>query len=88
MTTLSANGSTEWVPVKGPTHLHLSGNFGGGTATLEFKDSSDTARAIANGAFSTATDKLVSLGFNTEVRVTLSGATSPSLIVEILSHAP
>lgn len=88
MPTLTADGSSDWTPAKGPFHLHLSGNFGGGTAQLEFKDTLGNTRSIANGSLTTASDKRVSTGFNTEVRITLSGSTSPALIYDIISSTP
>lgn len=88
MANLVANGSSDWVPAKGPFHLHLSGDFGGGTIQLEYRNKDAAVRSIANGSFTAAVDKLVSTGFNTDVRVTLSGASSPDLAYDLLSHAP
>ena len=88
MPSLSADGSSEWVPAKGPFHLHLSNDFGGGTATVQFKDVDGNIRSITNASFIAAVDKLISTGFNTDVRVTLVGSTSPDLDYNILTHAP
>ena len=88
MPTLTDNGETSWIPAKGPCHIHLSGNFGGGTAVIQFKDTSGVARSLANGSFTSAVDKLVSTGFNTDLRISLSGATGPALVYDIITSVP
>lgn len=88
MPTLSANGSGDWTPVKGPFYLHLSGNFGTGTAQLEFQDDEGVTRQITGGDFTAAVDKIVDMGHNVNVRVTLSGATTPALIWFIKTTVP
>lgn len=88
MPQLTGNGQGDWVPVKGPFHYHVSGNFGGGTVQVQFLDVDGNTRVIAGSQATAAVDKLVNTGFNTDVRVDLSGATAPALDYNIKSLAP
>lgn len=85
--TLSANGATASISAKGHAQLHLSGTFGGGTATAQFKDTNGNWRNIAVAAYTTDVDKLIDLPDRlvTDLRVNLTGATSPSLVVVLRS---
>ena len=83
--TLSADGQTAWVIVIGPARVSITGTFGGGTAQIETKDPSGAAVDLAEGSTTDAIDKLLDFPPNSrnEIRVDLSGATSPALVVWI-----
>lgn len=89
--TLSADGDTNVVTIPnhtnpalaGQVHIHLSGTFGGGTFTLKFEDEGGTYRAITDAAYTSATDQMFTFKPGTRIKGTLSGATSPSLVVSI-----
>ena len=83
MPTLSADGDTAEVNVKGPVHVHASGTFGGGTITFKFEGADGTYHDIANGAFTAAADKTFTFNRETKIKGTLAGATGPSLFYEI-----
>lgn len=81
--TLSANGSTEFLNVRTDgVHVSIQGDFGGGSVALEqeilgtvfpiFDSGTATARTAADDIF-------VLLGPTDKIRLTLSGATSPSI---------
>lgn len=78
--TLSADGSTvETQPIVRP-HVHVSGDFGGGTMTFYFKDYSGTFRAIAGAAFTSADDVTLEFQRAVVIKGTLSGSTTPALV--------
>ena len=81
--TLSADGQTAWVVVVGPARVSITGTFGGGTAQIETKDPGGNAVDMADGSFTEAADKRIDFPPNSrnEIRVDLSGATSPALVV-------
>ena len=80
--TLTTNTTTSEVELTRP-HIHLSGTFGGGTLALQFEDDNGTWRSIANGAFTTATDVILDFRRPVNIRGSLSGATTPSLVYVI-----
>ena len=89
-TTLAADGSTPAHKVQGTlVQLQLSGTFGGGSVAAEIlaadgstwiplADDSNTAIALT-----VAQAKNIEVPPDTEVRATLSGATSPDLLISI-----
>lgn len=85
--TLSANGDTlefetqdsRAHPGSNWMHLHLSGNFGGGTFQLQM-EIDGSYEDFSNGAFTSAVDKKIELKPGTKVKGVLSGATGPSLV--------
>lgn len=86
VTTLTTNTSTSELSAhNGAIWLHLSGTFGSGTATLEYKlPGTSTWVAYEGGAFTVGpVNRVVSAPAESPVRVTLSGATNPSLTVHL-----
>lgn len=79
--TLSANGSSSEAAVVGPTHVHVSGTWGGGTVVVQRKDADGTWHDIVTASYTADVDKLINFPINAQniLRCTLSGATSPSL---------
>lgn len=87
--TLSASGSTGWFRVQGTlANVMLSGSFGGGAVAVECKSSDGTAIPMCNPA-NTPVSLTVAQSINlevraeTEIRLTLSGATAPTLLCSI-----
>ena len=85
--TLVANGSTKWVQIsKGDTHVSVNGTFGAGTVAVEKKVNGETLPAYDSGTAITLTaadDMALAIGEGVQLRLTLSGATSPSVIWSI-----
>jgi hypothetical protein len=82
--TLSADGATNGVTTNDKVHVHLSGTFGGGTATLQFKDAAGTWTAITGAAYTAAADDIIQLGSSQyNLRINLASSTSPALKVEL-----
>ena len=88
--TLSADGSTNWASVKGPIWVSLSGTFGGGTAVIQRKNNSGAAVAIVGESHTVIADRVIDFPEKSvnEVRVTLSGSTSPALVCSIQWTSP
>lgn len=88
--TLSADGSTTYAKVKGSCWVSLSGDFGGGTATIERKNSAGTAVAIAGEAHTVAADRIIDFpaGSVNEVRVTIASSTAPALATSVQWSSP
>lgn len=88
--TLSADGSTSYAKVKGPCWVSLSGTFGGGTATIERKNSAGTAVAIAGESHTVAADRLLDFpaGSTNEIRVTIASSTDPALACSVQWSSP
>jgi len=91
--TLTANGSSSIhvvatnQEVLNGAFLHLDGTFGGGTVQVEFYGADDTWHDLAEGSFtSTASEQLI-IANGIKIRLTLSGATSPSLYYQISDMA-
>ena len=87
---LAADGSTSWSSVKGPIWVSLSGTFGGGTAIIQRKNSAGTAVAIVGESHTVIADRVIDFPSDAvnEVRVTLSGSSSPSLAVSVQWTSP
>jgi len=78
--TLTADGNTTATqPITRP-HVHVSGDFGGGTITFYFQDNAGSYHAIDGAAFTSASDVTLDLNRPTVIRGTLTGSTSPGLI--------
>ena len=80
--TLTADGDTGAVILTRP-HIHVSGDFGGGTITFYFKDGNGGWRAIEGAAFASADDVVLEFERPTSVKGTLGSSTSPALIWSI-----
>jgi hypothetical protein len=79
--TISADGNSSSVSTSQKVHVHLSGTFGSGTAKVQFKDEGGTWRDIAGASYTAAADELIELGKSQyDLRVNLSGSTSPALV--------
>ncbi len=88
--TLAADGATIGVQVVGPVHLSLTNDFGTGTATFQARDPGGVFVAVANGAFTAATDTLFDYppGVLNTVRINLTGSSSPDLDIWIQGSNP
>ncbi len=84
-TNLTADGNTDAVRVRGRTHVHISGDFGGGTLQLQYQDPSNSWRNIFDASWTTAADDVFDFTdrMDTPVRAVLTGATAPDLNVDI-----
>lgn len=80
---VTTNSSTPWFnDHNGLIFVQIGGTFSSGTATIEVQlpDASETAQAMEGGAFTSGpASKEVRLGNRQPVRITVSGAGSPSL---------
>ena len=84
--TLAADGQTAWQTFVGPVVLKMTGtSFGGGTAKLQERNTEAATVDVANGSFTAATHQVCDYppGSINELRVDLSGATTPSLPITI-----
>lgn len=83
--TLTADDQTEWRKYIGPVVLTITGTFGGGTAKLQFKDVDDVVVDVPGASFTAVTATLYdySVFRSNELRVDLSGSTSPDLGITI-----
>ena len=87
--TLTADGDSQTLAPSnsednvGGAFVHMSGGFGGGTATVYFKTIDNTWVALSSGAFTAATDKQIFVPNNTGIKITLSGSTTPTLYYQI-----
>lgn len=84
--TLSANGQTSEVKTVGQVRLTIVGTWGGGTAVLQHKKLDDTTwEDIPGASFTDDTAKAILYPPDAmnKLRVSLTGATSPSLKVTI-----
>ena len=87
--TLSADGNSTERGTVGPVRLHLSGDFGsGGTAVLQAEDPSGAWVAVEGGSFTTLTDTMFAfpIGVQNNLRINLSGSTTPALVIWIQSE--
>lgn len=65
--------------------MHADGTFGGGTVKAQFKAHDGTWRDLANTAVTANASKRVLVPNGSEVRLNLSGATSPNLYYQLSS---
>jgi hypothetical protein len=88
--TLSANGSTDWITIKGyNSHVSAGGTFGSGTMSLEKQVDGVTLPVYDSGtaiALTAADDLLIGLHPKDKVRWTLSGATGASIQWQISEY--
>jgi len=79
--TLTADGATQSISNTGSYTVTLSGNFGGGTAQLEYKNQAGTfiPYATSDYTFTTSVEVRINERATKVIRVSLTGATSPSL---------
>jgi len=87
-TTLSADGplgvhSHETNGVAG-VQITAIGTWGGGTLVFKQKHSDGTWRSIIDGSFTADASQVLDVASGTQVSGDLSGATTPSLFVEIV----
>tara|TARA_R110000868_G_scaffold93927_2_gene259692 strand:- start:12645 stop:12950 length:306 start_codon:yes stop_codon:yes gene_type:complete len=87
---LNANGSTGWLTTTtkegANTNILLGGAFGGGTLAVEKRVNGTTYPLYDGGVAITLTaadDNLYNLAPRTQIRLTLSGATAPSIDWEV-----
>jgi hypothetical protein len=87
---LDANGSTDWVYIKGyNSHVSANDTFGGGTMSLEKQILGETFPVYDNTtaiALTSPDDVLVGVQPKMKVRWTLSGATSPRVVWSIAEY--
>lgn len=78
---LTADSSSKFVRVIGPTRLSLSGDIGGGSAQVECKDPQNLIQTMNGVVFTALVEKLIEFdeGDINFVRVTLSGSSGPTL---------
>jgi len=83
--TLSANGSTDWFVMTTHGHVHIKcvNDFGGGTVTIQ-DQVNGTAYSTLDGsgvaiAKTAAFDEALYFGAGDRLRLTLSGATLPTI---------
>jgi len=83
--TLGADGDTDEVAYVGPIRVHLSNDFGSGTAKIQSNDPTGVAVQVGDNTFTAAVDKAVNFptGETNVVSVNLSGSTSPDLDIWI-----
>ena len=81
--TLTADGQTPTFRATGTVHISLTGSFGGGTAKLQARTPRGSWVDIAEASFTYAVNKLCDFpgGAETDIRIDLSSATAPSLVV-------
>jgi len=83
---LTADGSTATTQFQGEGTVSAAGTFGGGTLTIEASfDGGTTWVAETDGAFTSDS----TVGFKSGpcyLRTTLSGATSPNIVVSIVGN--
>ena len=87
--TLAADGQTTAVGVRGPARVGISGGFGGGTASVEAKDPDGNWVTVAGTDSTVASDQVIDFppDVATEIRVDITGSTTPTLVVWIQSIA-
>lgn len=83
-TTLSADGSTAYVRTLGTEYtISAVGTWGGGTITPKVKDADGTAVTWGTSTITADGAIAVTVPRGAELGATLSGSTSPSLVVHI-----
>ena len=80
--TLTVDGSGEAVQVMSKALLFLGGGFGGGTVSIEVQNAAGTWIAMAE-TYAAADVDTIDLGSPAQLRVTISGSTTPTLAWEI-----
>ena len=87
---VTADGATAFQRVVGPVHLSVTGGFGSGTVTFQALDPGGNTVPIANGAFTALTDTLFDFPATAinDVRVNVTGSSTPTLVIWIQSEDP
>lgn len=87
---LSANGNTDEIQVRGKVTLAAIGTFGSGTLTWQWLGLDGTWRGIFDGttALAPTANAMYNVDFanDTKIRGVLAGSTSPSLYWEVKSN--
>ena len=84
--TLTADGSTAEIQFQGEGTVNAAGSFGGGTLTIEASfDGGTTWVAQTDGTFTADGTLNIKIG-PCYVRTTLSGSTTPSVVVSIVGN--
>ena len=89
--TFTADGTSDThvvdskIDVVGGFFMHVAGTFGGGTVKAQFLADDGSWRDLANTSVTVASDKQIIVPNGFEVRLNLSGATSPSLYYQLSS---
>lgn len=82
---LTGDGQTVAQSFRGSVWVHLSDDFGGGTATVRVRDAAGVMRAVAGAAFVVAADALLDFpeGATNVIDVDLASSTTPNLVVNL-----
>ena len=84
MPTLTSNGASDPTAMRGHFTVHASGTFDSGSLSIQFYGKDGNWKDFEGGPYTSGPiDKLIQLPNERQVRVNLSGATSPSLYYEI-----
>lgn len=77
--TITADGDYDF-QIKGDTHIHVEGTFGGGTVQVKLlADDNATYLTLPDDSYTAAFSKVFEFNGTGSVRLTVSGATTPSL---------
>lgn len=77
--TITADGDY-YFQADGNTHIHVEGTFGGGTVQVKLlADDGTTYLTLPDDSYTANFSKVFEFGGGRTVRLTLSGATTPSL---------
>ena len=79
---ITADGSTQFITVKGRTHISLSGSFGGGTVALEQASEGGAIAVLDSGVaitYTAAADDYINFGEGDSIRFTTSSSTTPTI---------
>ena len=79
---LTENATTSVVTMAYP-YIRISGDDGTGTLTVYYRGGDGTWVAVKDAAFTTADQKVIQFHRPADIKATLSGATNPTLVVEV-----
>lgn len=83
--TLSADGQTSWIRCTGTVYqIEAEGTFGSGTVTPQKKSYDGTAITLGDSTLTANGAINVEVPVGAEIRIDLSGSTSPSLKVHVV----
>lgn len=81
--TITANGDYDFKSYR-KTHIHVVGSFGGGTVQVKLlADDGTTYLTLPNDSYTAAFSKIFEFTNHSDVRLTVSGATTPSMTVNV-----
>ena len=84
--TLTADGQIDTFIITGDFQVHTSGDYGGGTTTLQMRQPDGTFETLADTDNTVASDDIITnLGQNA-YKVDISGSTTPTLSVTITGN--